>query len=85
MAANNNIYVNVLVIEGKELRTPKKYSIPCRNLIVTDVTNADVPAVSSEGRFYHGGVERVYQFDKTAFTIHSLINGTAGAESGAES
>jgi hypothetical protein len=85
MAANNNIYTKVVVQDGKVLSTPKYMTLPCRNAICYDVTNADAPLVSSEYRFYHGGVERIYQLDKTAFTIHALINGAAGAESGAES
>lgn len=85
MAANNNIYVTVTAIDGKKLDTPKKYSLPCRNAIVYDKTNADIPATSSEYRFYFGGVERVYELDKTAHTVQALINGAAGAESGEES
>lgn len=85
MAANNNIYVTVVAIEGKKLTTPKKYSLPCRNAIVTDITNADIPAASSEMRFYHGGTERVYQLDKSAYTIHALMNGALANESGVES
>lgn len=85
MAANNNIFVTVCVKDGEILTTPKKYSIPCRNAIVTDATNPDVARVSSEIRFYHGGVERVYQLDKTAFSVHALINGALLSESGAES
>lgn len=85
MAANNNIHVTVVVKEGKVLATPVDMSLPCRNMIVMPATNADAPLVSSEVRWYFGGVERVYQLDKSVFTVHSLINGTAGAESGAES
>lgn len=85
MAANNNIYTKVVVRDGVALATPKYFTLPCRNAICYDITNTDVPAASSEYRFFFGGVERVYQLDKTAFTIHALINGAAGAESGAES
>lgn len=85
MAANNNIYVKVVVFEGRILDTPKYYSIPCRDAYVFDTTNPDAPLVSSEMRWFHNGVEKNVQLDKTAFTIHALINGAAGAESGAES
>lgn len=85
MAANNNIYVTVCVIDGKALATPRKMSLPCRSAICYDITNPDVSRVSSEYKFYFGGVERVYQLDKTAFSIHALMNGALLSESGAES
>jgi hypothetical protein len=85
MAANNNIFTKVVVRDGQVLATPKYFSLPCRNAIVYDITNADAPLASSEYRFFFGGVERIYQLDKTAFTIHQNINGAAGGESGAES
>lgn len=83
--ANRNIFVRVLVMDGKKLDTPKRFSLPVHDAIVYDATNSDVPDVSSEMKYYYGNVERVVQLDKSAQSIHDLINGATGSESGSES
>ncbi len=81
--ANNNIFVRVLAMDGKKLATPKRMSLPVgAGAIVYDKTNADIPDVSSEMKYYYGGVERVVELDKSAQSIHDLINGATGSESG---